>query len=1366
MFAGTGYYASEKVEVKDENDKVIGKEQYLFIKVDNTNTNTNTAVSYTVNVIDQGDMHSITQTYSMKIDNDAPTIDKVYKGEADVAANKLDESDENKIFDSNYVYTLGGKITEEASGFERLVFYYVRDDGVIDGQTYTNKNILDPLITTGTNDSKAAISDLVKRTFSQEIDDSTTNNYTLYSKKVSGKLGADGYTFTPTTASNITSDKHIRVGGLIEANGVLRRIMSIGTDGKVTFDTNTSVTAETSADVYFPYAQVVDNLSTEVVESSSANPFTFKSASPDDGDGMPESVGGSKSTGYNWTSNIHSTNIPDGPCALVVLAFDKAGNVSGKTYKVAVENSAPRLAKVWLGTDLNSSNSWQSGEFVGYDLYNANETYGIANTEVKATQTIQTAKYGSAFKIKDKLAVIAEIIGGNGDIMMVYGKGAANESAVAKAITNAGAANEKSNVAAANTTITSLIAAGDKIGTVTYNQAQVSTSLKAFTLTSQQVAGLANNGTITETTADGTGKSASFTFWDSTDELVQGSTSQNCVLRVTDFTIDLNDGVTPKAVINPFYWKDETENSLFDNSKANGHIDLEADWKTAPGYVSSATTGQYDGDPKVSGKITFTGTAYDDHVLKTLSFTLKNSAATPVTYLSGTMATYNPATGWDKTSGNSGSAIADGGSYEWTISDVETETTRHYGDTAYIAQGGHKIYWTLSIDSSLISDVAAADVTLTVTVTDKNNNSSASSTASAPTVTADSYVVTDGTTHVPSYRMDIVPYITGLTRPNAKTSTHRSRKGKYQVVLGETVTINGFNLPGKVDDKIILQTTANKGGTAAGTIKETLDATAGTKDSMSFKVPDTSGYIRVITNNITSLNNVNSGNEIESDYDGDEWTDDIYLSVWKNNEYFYFSGDPISPSMDKVKNGTAGQYILYGGWGTNGSRVYGSYPKSTDDTYNTGNAPSPDNGGGTSKDCQSVNNSGYGDPISYYDVVTDANGNRYNVIVDCWQGSGAGWGGNFVINRNGYSRHNGFNSTYTFGSTEMRHVIERMGSGKTPDNAESADGFDEIFNQFLNPRITEYNGSAYITYYDRYAKCLKWAMSKPADSQNVPVTKYATEGVITSSTYSTNHYKTGGMVVAGYDTLQTGGSYTNLNVGLWSDIAIDTTSGKPVIAYYDSTNRRLMIATSASATYPVNTNSPILANNTTTAAPTGGEGDAWNRQTVTDSASLRLGEYVSLALDGDNNIHIACKGAKNGALYYVYGERSDYGSYTWTTVCVDDNGSPGNWTDIKLTNPSSSDAAAGPVISYYDATNDASEDAIKVAYLESTTSNTAENWDTMTVPCNSAANSNRITLVLNVNDGDTASNAAATNNSTLAIGYVSSRFDCVYLRKE
>ena len=725
-----------------------------------------------------------------------------------------------------------------------------------------------------------------------------------------------------------------------------------------------------------------------------------------------------------------------------------------------------------------------------------------------------------------------------------------------------------------------------------------------------------------------------------------------------------------------------------------------------------------------------------------------------------TFATYTAADGWTVTKvGGSNPSMASN-YYEVTVTED------------YLNQNGHKVSWEIAIDTAHLSDVAHIDAVFNVIAIDDAGRSSANRTASETSG--------DATLHRPSYAMDAVPYITGLDRPNAKTNTQRSRKGKYQVVLGEDVTISGFNLPAATANAIKLQVTGQQNN-PTGTVKTQITAKNGSsKDSMTFTVPATSGYIKVVSaNSISSINNYNIGNEMESEYSGDAWTDDVYLSVWKNDEYFYYSNDPISPSMDKVPNGK-GQHRLYGGWGTQGSRTYASYANTTG-TGSSGNAPNPTSGenapNATSCQNTSGNNNGYGDPISYYDVATDASGNRYNVIVDCWQGSGGGWGRNFVINKNGHSSFNTQSGTSNPNSSDasMKYVIERMGAGGTsPDSADSSDGFDEMFNQFLNVRVAvSSTGEAYITYYDRYAKCLKWAMEGNYDGNN-PQTKYATEGIRLDGNYSgtanqkSPYYKNGGFVVAGYDTLQTGGTLSNLNVGLWSDIAIDSTAGKPVIAYYDTTNRRLMVATSAGDTYPVNSNTPVVTGTNTSTT----EGDAWTRQVVTGSAAARLGEYVSLALDGGNNIHIACKGAKDSCLYYVYGARDTYGSYSWTTVCVDNNGSPGTWTDIKLTNPSASGAAAGPVISYYDPTNDATEDAIKVAYYEApagTVTNphlVSSNWDTMTVPCNAPATANRITLALDVTDGVTYTTNGTTNNSKLAVGYVSSRFDCVYLRKE
>ena len=142
------------------------------------------------------------------------------------------------------------------------------------------------------------------------------------------------------------------------------------------------------------------------------------------------------------------------------------------------------------------------------------------------------------------------------------------------------------------------------------------TNLKGFTLANNQIV-----ADVTEAN-DGTGKKASFTFWDSTDELTAGVDSQNCVILVNDFAIDLVDSIPPHVVVNPFYWASSSKNSLYDNSTLNGHIELESD------LTGTQAATNYGADPKVSGKIVFIGTAYDEHALKTLSFSLTNASGT------------------------------------------------------------------------------------------------------------------------------------------------------------------------------------------------------------------------------------------------------------------------------------------------------------------------------------------------------------------------------------------------------------------------------------------------------------------------------------------------------------------------------------------------------------------------------------------------------------------------------------------------------------------------------------------------------------------------------------------------------------------
>ena len=749
---GSGYFVES-----DVTDSSTGKKGYrLYIPIPKDSG----SVEITINASDND--HDSSLKYSFKIDEIAPTLEKLTGN-----GTSFESDDFESIEDSNYQFIVAGSSTDEGSGVENILFYYMRKNGTTG--SITDEVVMDPMITSSTDDAKVPMTDLTARTFTQGSDE-----FTLYAKAYTGTATTETFT------SDSAYDAHVRVGGIVEIDGILHTISAIS-GNTVTFSPSLSA-AKTSFTAYFPIAQVIDNSATEKVKSYSANPFTFEKG--DDGDKMPESFSKSSKT-WTWDASIHSTNMPDGPASLVILAFDNAGNVAGKTINTKITNNAPRLAKVFLGTDLSGDgkyvNSTSLTEIVEYNIIGAEgatqKTYTLDFTEKQSDGT--TAKYpAGTFKIKNGLAVIPEFTGGNGNIGMVLKTGATGATAVTGTVTNAASSSSESadsdgNISASFT------------GTVagTFKGSNASYKMHAFTVASGNLG------------SDGTNKGMSFTFWDSTEETTQGTDSQYSVLYVKNFTVAQDDETTPTVVVNPFYWNSSDDNSLYGNSSGNGHIELEADWTAKSGdkYITSydeSTSGQYDGDPKVSGKITFTGTAYDDVRLASLTVqfgTFLSSATEVATYDSANSKWTVP----EKT-------IADG--YEFSVVDATSSAVGNYGDSVYFDQKGHKVYWTLSIDTAKITNQVGSDVVLTVLAKDAKGNTTASGSITAPDTTDGNYTVTDGTTNKPTYQMDVVPYITGVTtklsslKKNNPSVYNRTARGHYPVASDETITFAGFNL--------------------------------------------------------------------------------------------------------------------------------------------------------------------------------------------------------------------------------------------------------------------------------------------------------------------------------------------------------------------------------------------------------------------------------------------------------------------------------------------------------------------------------------------------------------------------------------------
>lgn len=837
LTAGTGYYTCA-LSTEEKNGYRV------FVKITKSS-------SYSISATDMdtgSTPHTASQTFDFTLDNDAPTLDNIKGNEALLSF--TDAYTANSIVNKNYVYTISGDSTDEASGFKNLAFYFIRKSD--SKKTFSSGEvILDPMISTSSEDTKVSLEELEKLTIKQNEDE-----FYLYARKHSGS--SDSESFTSDTAY----DEHVRVGGLIFIDGIYRQISKIS-GNKVTFEPS-STSSHSSVDAWFPIAQVIDNTSSEIATDLSTKPVTFKSG--DDADTMLESVTKSGSV-WSWDASIQSDNLPDGPLALVILAFDNAGNVNGKTIKANVSNNAPRLAKVTFATDLNSNNSFETNECESYDLYGKTAEYQSAYT--LNFENFGTSFGSGIFTIKDKLAVIPEVVGGNSSLLLVAKKDAENENAVTSS-------------------------SGLSVNAATSNLPDFTTSyansnVYGYILSNSFIAG--KDSYTNED--DGNNKAFSFTFWDNTEECTAGLDSQNAVLYVTDFIMDLTDGNKPKTVINPFYWQDLNDNSTYNPSKVKsyeylkGHIELEAD-------LSQDLISAYGNDPKVSGIITFTGSAYDDHALSSLTFTLSNKDGSAYTSFNNiTMAEYNQTNhtwsntaAWKEANPDSAATIAADG-YEVLIVDTGS-SNGFYNDDTFMNQNGHKIYWTLSIDTSKIDTTVAENVKLTVLASDSSG------------LITD---LEDTESNKPLYQMDVMPYITNVTtklsslKKNNPSIYSRSALGHYPVKSDESIIIEGFNLG--TNTSIDVSTVASSGlynlelAYTEGDEELSLPALNNLNNN------DAKGLYSYdeeipLTGDITAYKNYY--NRQPNGDNNNRLTDDIYLEIWQINSE---AGKPTSGPLSQ-----------------------------------------------------------------------------------------------------------------------------------------------------------------------------------------------------------------------------------------------------------------------------------------------------------------------------------------------------------------------------------------------------------------------------------------------------------------------------------
>ena len=769
-------------------------------------TNQSGVISYAIKAIDENHAET-TSNITINIDSSAPSLYTTNNSESLNVGDKLRLKSVGKVIgtgdangtvvNNNNFFTFGDVVSEGGSGLAHLAFYFERNGS-------SERRIYNPMLEVSNPDNKTVISSKAAINGSKYINDDG-----LAVMYVTDNLRDSDDAITISSAN-----PNVRKGGLIKIAGGYSQITEV--NGTTVKFSPTASTSFTTAEIVL--AQVVDH---QIVESLNDDNTVMN----DDGDEMVETIQLIGSS-YNWTASVDSTNIPDGPITIHVVAIDNAGNISRGSIATRVENKRPRIAKVLLATDLNDNGyyDWNAnsapvttgddekdtkdgkafGEFSYYSALNPNS--GKAQSEVTLNS--------SAFKVIDGLCIIPEFVGGNTELRYILEYPA-----------NLATATKKTGAVTTAMTTTSDIS--DKTKNV--GEYSITDQISSF------------GGIVLNSITSG---NISITFWDKTEETTQGTNSQWALLKIPVTNLE-SDPEKPEAKIAPFYWNSSTDNSVYINGGIKGHIELENDLPNDT-FKAANVSGVYDRDPKVSGKIKLEGIVYDNVRLKNITF-------------NGTAA------------GNVVGTYAGG---KWTAAgSLPTGVISFAAEDIELSQNGHYVKYEMVIDTETLnpSSPIVSDKGITVGAIDWRSNVSATSstktTGTTQEINGDTY--NTGTTNY--YRMDLVPYVTevwtSLSEYDRNNSSVYSRSsiGKYPVRVGETVTVYGWNLSN--DCSVTLGGNPVTGVTCEP--KDNLDVKQGTYGiNMTITEEHSSGALEVTVNGISALNNKNN-NQAKGKYAGD-----------------------------------------------------------------------------------------------------------------------------------------------------------------------------------------------------------------------------------------------------------------------------------------------------------------------------------------------------------------------------------------------------------------------------------------------------------------------------------------------------------------
>ena len=969
-----------------------------------------------------------------------------------------------------------------------------------------------------------------------------------------------------------------------------------------------------------------------------------------------------------WQGKIDLAPTPpvtDGKGKLYYTITDNSGNTYSHSVDVHVKNKPIMVSAITLSTDIGGTPSSFAGGLSG--ALNANRDFigKVTSTEF-------------AFKNKDNSKIKVEFTGGQGTVQYRLKKG------------------DDTTELQSLTTITS----GSEIDLKNHLDAIGN-----------------SNGTPTKIILE---------LWDEAHGFAVGT--DTAFAKITIKTLfDALDTKSPTVVVQPFHWNKEDDNSLYQNSRANGHVEIDTS--------------------SVSGKVTLRGFAYDNVKIDTITAVLPFSSALTVTATrSGT--TFNST----ETMASSG---------------AELKVTRLGAD--YL---GYYVKWELSFDSSKIPMGAAKDIkviandggrnsvesgapiSMTVeTVTrEAENSASHSSFTSANigqfvlfetgqkryltrisgkngnTITLDNSVPTDmNQAAVYDYSANktktsvkSVPYITGISRKSTY-NTKRARSGAIPLLRGEEGnTITGFNFADESGTS--LKITANKNGTGSSVVMANLTL-SGDKKSFSFTVPDTAkdGYLHLVVNGVAAVNNTNayteSNMEKSNTYGTEKHSDDRFVHIWRVNKEDTFKGskNAIYPAMSKGTDGTL--YASFSNYSK--SEVYYSNAFTGSGTVTAG-------------DGATRVFTGY-DPPEETDITV--NGAEVNVLyaANYHGGTDVQWGDGYTFDWNDTSSYTA-GGIYLYDKDAYLTFVNNLST--TPAAKRDAKiyrfelfTYDNELQQFKNIRTVRSGDNIYVVYYDRLTGAVKFAWvddSKTPDTHEKALPWCVIDGNtdVTDRDAKVPDHQTNTPGANPPDNVFTfvspnGTSYaspyvlSNFEDGLsvssavWESIAVTTTTqGYPVVVYMDAATGSLRLARSTKK-------QPM--------APAD-----WKIQKVLTSSDPNgnlASDYINACVGSNGVLHIAFQNTKGELVYVKSTNRSDTGSTKYTfgaSEVLDDSG-----MSIDMTMNGET-----PYISYVSRPN--SYDAIRIAYKTSmdfnNTGTNVNGWETMTAPLNERAANSRICI--------------------------------------